>query len=84
MVGGKTFGKSIQKFDLGYEIFDFKGDFKDFRKETKDLKRYGTKHKNLLIVKQFDYGRMKVSTTQYRVSTTRIRVSTTQYRVSTT
>ena len=58
-LSGKTFGKSIQKFDLGYEIFDFKGDFKDFRKETKDLKRYGTKHKNLLIVKQFDYGRMK-------------------------
>jgi hypothetical protein len=58
-LSGKTFGKSIKKFDLGYEIFDFNGDFKDFRKQTKDLKRYGTKHKNLLIVKQFDYANMK-------------------------
>jgi len=58
-LSGKTYGKSIKKFDLGYEIFDFEGDFKDIRKETKGLKRYGTKHKNLLVVKQFDYGKMK-------------------------
>ncbi len=58
-LSGKTFGKSIRQFDLGYEIFDFKGDFKDFRKDTKDYKRYGTKYKNLLVVKQFDYRKMK-------------------------
>ncbi len=49
----------MRQFDLGYEIFDFKGDFKDFRNQTKDLKRYGTKYKNLLVVKQFDYAKMK-------------------------
>ena len=54
-LAGQTFGTSVRKFDFGYEIFDFKGDFAQFRKQTANLRRYGIKYKNLLVVKQFDY-----------------------------
>jgi hypothetical protein len=54
-LSGQTFGQSVRKFDFGYEIFDFKGDFAQFRSQTAGLKRYGTKYKNVLVVKQFDY-----------------------------
>lgn len=54
-LSGQTFGQSVRKFDFGYEIFDFKGDFGQFHSQTAGLKRYGTKYKNLLVVKQFDY-----------------------------
>ncbi len=58
-LAGQTFGTSVRKFDFGYEIFDFNGDFAKFREQTENLKRYGTKYKNLLVVKQFDYRQIK-------------------------
>lgn len=58
-LAGQTFGTSVRKFDFGYEIFDFKGDFAQFREQTANLRRYGTKYKNLLVVKQFDYRQIK-------------------------
>ncbi|TLX72403.1 hypothetical protein E9993_17865 [Labilibacter sediminis] len=56
---GKSFGNSIKQFDFGYELFDFNGQFAEFKKETHGLKRYGTKYKNILVVKQFDYSVME-------------------------
>lgn len=58
-LAGQTFGTSVRKFDFGYEIFDFKGDFAQFREHTANLKRYRAKYKNLLVVKQFDYQQIK-------------------------
>jgi hypothetical protein len=58
---GKTFGKSIRQFDFGYEIADFQGFLKPWA-ETANLRRYGTKYKNLLVVKQFDYRKLKGKT----------------------
>lgn len=57
-LAGKTFGESIRKFDFGYEIADSKG-YMPHHPETSNLRRYGTKYKNLLIVKQFDYRELK-------------------------
>jgi hypothetical protein len=58
-LAGQTFGTSVRKFDFGYEIFDFKGDFLQFHEQTANLRRYGAKYKNLLVVKQFDYRQIK-------------------------
>lgn len=60
-LSGKTFGKSVRQFDFGYEIYDSQGYMKPWE-ETADLKRYGTKYKNLLVVKQFDYRQLKGKT----------------------
>lgn len=60
MLVEQTFGTSIRQFDFGYELFDFNGQFAFFRQQTAELKRYGTKYKNLLIVKQFNYAKMKM------------------------
>lgn len=60
-LSGKTFGASVKQFDFGYEIFDFQGYMKPWT-QTADLKRYGTKYKNLLVVKQFDYQKLKDKT----------------------
>ncbi|MGB0918046.1 MAG: hypothetical protein ACPGU4_10675 [Flavobacteriales bacterium] len=58
-LAGQTFGTSIKEFDFGYEIFDFNGEFADFLKQNQGLKRYGHKYKKLLVVKQFDYSKLK-------------------------
>ena len=60
-LSGKTFGASVREFDFGYEIYDFEGYMKP-RAETAELRRYGTKYKNLLVVKQFDYRNLKGKT----------------------
>jgi hypothetical protein len=60
-LSGKTFGESVKQFDFGYEIYDFQGHITP-HKETADLRRYGTKHRNLLVVKQFDYRQLKGKT----------------------
>jgi hypothetical protein len=60
-LSGKTFGASVREFDFGYEIYDFEGYMKP-RAETAELRRYGTKYKNLLVVKQFDYRNLKSKT----------------------
>lgn len=60
-LSGKTFGESVKEFNFGYEIYDFNGYMKP-RKETAELRRYGTKYKKLLIVKQFDYQNLKDKT----------------------
>ncbi len=60
-LSGKTFGTSVRQFDFGYEIYDFQGYMKPWT-QTADLKRYGTKYKNLLVVKQFDYQKLKDKT----------------------
>lgn len=60
-LSGKTFGASFRQFDFGYEISDFQGSILPFT-QTADLKRYSTKHKRLLVVKQFDYQRLKDKT----------------------
>ena len=52
----KTFGESITTIDFGFELFDFEGSFASFMKQTENLRRYGTKFKNFLVVKHFDYG----------------------------
>jgi hypothetical protein len=57
-LAGQTFGTSIRKFDFGYEIADSKG-YMPHHPETANLRRYGTKYKNLLVVKQFDYRQLK-------------------------
>lgn len=58
-ISGKTFGKSIDTFDFGFELYDFNGGFAKFMKQTESYKRYGTKYKNYLVVKQFDYSIVK-------------------------
>jgi hypothetical protein len=60
-LSGKTFGASVRQFDFGYEIYDFQGHLKPWT-QTADLKRYGTKHKNLLVVKKFDYQQLRDKT----------------------
>lgn len=60
-LSGKTFGTSVRQFDFGYEIYDFQGYMKPWT-QTADLRKYGTKYKNLLVVKQFDYQRLKGKT----------------------
>lgn len=60
-LSGKSFGASVRQFDFGYEIYDFQGYMKPST-QTADLKRYGTKYKNLLVVKQFDYQKLKGKT----------------------
>lgn len=57
-LSGKTFGSSIRQFNFGYEISDFQGYMKPYT-QTAGLRRYGTKYKNLLVVKQFDYQVLK-------------------------
>jgi hypothetical protein len=55
-----TFGKSITAMDFGFELYDFNGKFAPFFKEqTSGLIRAGTKYKNYLVVKQFDYSQIK-------------------------
>ncbi len=58
---GKTFGNSVQEFQFGYEISDFQGYMKPWT-QTANLRRYGAKNKYLLIVKQFDYQKLKNKT----------------------
>jgi hypothetical protein len=55
----KTFGSSVQQFDFGYEIYDFKSDYAKSYIKTADYNRYGAKNRSLLVVKQFDYGENK-------------------------
>jgi hypothetical protein len=58
-IAGKTFGKSVRVIDFGFELYDFNGGFATFLKKTENYKRYGTKYKNYLVVKHFDYSQMK-------------------------
>jgi hypothetical protein len=58
-IAGKTFGKSIDTIDFGFELYDFNGGFANFMKQTEGYKRYGTKYKNYLVVKHFDYSVVK-------------------------
>lgn len=58
-IAGKTFGKSINAIDFGFELYDFYGGFATFLKKTENYKRYGTKYKNYLVVKHFDYSQIK-------------------------
>lgn len=58
-IAGMTFGKSINTIDFGFELYDFNGGFANFMKQTESYKRYGTKYKNYLVVKHFDYSVVK-------------------------
>lgn len=58
-IAGKTFGKSVTTIDFGFELYDFNGGFATFLKKTENYKRYGTKYKNYLVVKHFDYSEIK-------------------------
>lgn len=58
-IAGKTFGKSVTAIDFGFELYDFNGGFAAFLKKTENYKRYGTKYKNYLVVKHFDYSQIK-------------------------
>lgn len=58
-IAGKTFGKSITTIDFGFELYDFNGAFANFLKQSEGYKRYGTKHKNYLVAKHFDYSAIK-------------------------
>jgi hypothetical protein len=58
-IAGKTFGKSVRTIDFGFELYDYNGGFAAFLKQTENYKRYGTKHKNYLVVKHFDYSQIK-------------------------
>lgn len=60
-LSGRTFGKSVRQFDFGYEIHDSQGYMRPWT-QTAELRRYGTKYKNLLVVKQFDYRQLKDKT----------------------
>jgi hypothetical protein len=60
-LSGKTFGKTVQRFDFGYQIYDSQGYMLPWP-ETADLKRYGLKFKNLFVVKHFDYRQLKDKT----------------------
>lgn len=55
----KSFGKSINAIDFGFELYDFNGGFASFMKQTANYQRYGTKYKNYLVVKHFDYSQVK-------------------------
>lgn len=54
-LAGKTFGESVRNFQIGYEIFDFNGQFASFYKMSENLMKYGAKYKRLLFVKQINY-----------------------------
>jgi hypothetical protein len=58
-IAGRTFGKSVSTIDFGFELYDFNGGFATFLKQTDNYKRYGTKYKNYLVVKHFDYSEIK-------------------------
>ncbi len=58
-IAGRTFGKSVTTIDFGFELYDFNGGFATFLKKTENYKRYGTKYKNYLVVKHFDYSVIK-------------------------
>ena len=58
-ISGKTFGQSITGIDFGFELFDFQGQFASFQKPNAGLMRYGAKYKKFLVVKQFDYSKVK-------------------------
>lgn len=58
-IAGKSFGKSINAIDFGFELYDFNGGFASFMKQTANYQRYGTKYKNYLVVKHFDYSQVK-------------------------
>ena len=58
-IAGKTFGKSVTAIDFGFELYDYNGGFAAFMKKTENYKRYGTKYKNYLVVKHFDYSQIK-------------------------
>jgi hypothetical protein len=58
-IAGRTFGKSVTTVDFGFELYDFNGGFATFLKQTENYKRYGTKYKNYLVVKHFDYSEIK-------------------------
>lgn len=58
-IAGRTFGKSVTTIDFGFELYDFNGGFATFLKQTENYKRYGTKYKNYLVVKHFDYSEIK-------------------------
>lgn len=58
-IAGRTFGKSVKAIDFGFELYDYNGGFADFMKQTDNYKRYGTKYKNYLVVKHFDYSQIK-------------------------
>jgi hypothetical protein len=68
-LAGKNFGTSIDTVDFGFELYDYNGGFADFLKQTIGLKRYGTKLKNYLVVKHFDYSQLKElsSEEQFRI-----------------
>jgi hypothetical protein len=57
-LSSSNFGESIEKFNIGYEIYDFNGHMKP-HPETANLKRWSIKEKSLLVVKQFDYNLLK-------------------------
>lgn len=58
-IAGKTFGKSVTTVDFGFELYDYNGSFATFMKQTENYMRYGTKYKNYLVVKHFDYSELK-------------------------
>ena len=58
-IAGRTFGKSVTTIDFGFELYDFDGGFATFLKKTENYKRYGTKYKNYVVVKHFDYSEIK-------------------------
>jgi len=58
-IAGRTFGKSVKAIDFGFELYDYNGGFATFLKKTENYKRYGTKYKNYLVVKHFDYSQIK-------------------------
>lgn len=58
-LAGQTFGTSIKYFYLGYEIFDFTRDHANFMEPMINLKRFGKKFNYLLMVKKFDYNKLK-------------------------
>jgi len=60
-LSGKTFGKTVHRFDFGYQIYDSQGYMLPCP-ETANLKRYGLKYKNLLVIKHFDYRQLKDKT----------------------
>lgn len=57
-ISGQSFSGSVRAIDLGYEIADSTGRIPHFP-ETAGIKRYQTKDKRLLVVKQFDYNVLK-------------------------
>ena len=71
-IARKTFGKSITAIDFGFELYDFNGQFASFHKQTEGLIRAGTKYKNFLVVKHFDYSKVKTLDGRKRVELAKI------------